>query len=473
MSQSKSVNEQNGELIYGLDDKPNPAVAFFAALQHVLASIIGIITPTLIIGGVLGLGSEIPYLVSMALIVSGVGTFIQARRIGPIGSGLLCLQGTSFAFLSSILAAGFIVKNNGGGPDEILATIFGVCFFAAFVEMFLSRFIRQLRNIITPVVTGTIILIIGLSLIKVGMTDLAGGVKAPDLGSLSNLALGGLVMVVIIFLNRFRIQTLRLSAVVIGLAVGYVVAYYMGRVDFSSLSDAGLISIPVPFKYGFAFDFAAFLPIAILFVVTALETTGDLTANSMISRQPVSGPVYLERIRGGVLADGFNSALASVMNSLPMTTFSQNNGVIQLTGVASRHVAKFIALILVCVGLFPIVGKVLQLMPKPVLGGATIIMFATVAVAGVKILATADLNRRNVLIIAVSLGLGLGVAAVPEVLTQFPPMLKNIIGSPITLGALSAIALNIFLPDTAAKPSEVEEGVISNVAPKLDSLSNA
>src|SRR5210317_1511948 len=124
MSQSKSVNEQNGELIYGLDDKPNPAVAFFAALQHVLASIIGIITPTLIIGGVLGLGSEIPYLVSMALIVSGVGTFIQARRIGPIGSGLLCLQGTSFAFLSSILAAGFIVKNNGGGPDEILATIF-------------------------------------------------------------------------------------------------------------------------------------------------------------------------------------------------------------------------------------------------------------------------------------------------------------------------------------------------------------
>ncbi|GGB81238.1 transporter [Marinobacterium zhoushanense] len=434
------------DLVYGLDDKPRFSVAVFAALQHVLASFIGIITPTLIVGGVLGLGSEVPYLVSMALIVSGIGTFIQARRIGPVGSGLLCVQGTSFAFLSSILAAGFIVKGNGGGPDEILSTIFGVCFLAAFVEIFLSRFIEKLRHIITPVVTGTIITLIGLSLIKVSMTDIAGGFGAPDMGAPVNLALAGLVLITIVIFNRFQMHMLRLSAVIIGLSLGFVVAWSIGKVDFSGLSDLSLIAIPVPFKYGFSFDLAAFLPIAIIYVITALETTGDLTANSMVSKQPVDGPIYIRRIKAGVLADGVNSAIASTLNSLPMTTFSQNNGVIQLTGVASRHVALFIAAILALLGLFPIIGGVLQQMPKPVLGGATLIMFGTVAMAGVKIIAEAGLNRRNMLITAISIGMGLGVAGVPEVLSAMPDDIKNIIGSPLTIGALSAIFLNLLLP---------------------------
>ena len=170
----RDVSEST-DIIYGLHDRPEPIRATFAALQHVLASFIGIITPTLIIGGVLGLGSEVPYLISMALIVSGVGTFIQARRIGPVGSGLLCVQGTSFAFLASILAAGFMVKGNGGTPGDILAMIFGICALGSFVEIALSFFIEKLKRVITPIVTGIVITIIGLSLIKVGMTDLAGG----------------------------------------------------------------------------------------------------------------------------------------------------------------------------------------------------------------------------------------------------------------------------------------------------------
>ncbi|MBY4678395.1 nucleobase:cation symporter-2 family protein [Marinobacterium arenosum] len=446
------------DLVYGLEDRPAITPSLFAALQHVLASFIGIITPTLIVGGVLGLGSEIPYLVSMALIVSGVGTFIQARRIGPVGSGLLCVQGTSFAFLSAILAAGFMVKAKGGGPDEILATIFGVCFFAAFVEIALSRVIDKLKRIITPIVTGTIITLIGLSLIKVGMTDFAGGYGAEDLGSPENLTLGFLVLITIIAFNRFQFQILRLSAVIAGLSIGFAAAWAMGKVDFGGLGDVTLISIPVPFKYGFSFDLAAFIPIAIIFLITPLETTGDLTANSMVSRQPVKGPVYLNRIKAGVLADGCNSALAATFNSLPMTTFSQNNGVIQLTGVASRHVALFIAGILVFLGLFPIVGGVLQQMPKPVLGGATLIMFGTVAVAGIKILAEAELNRRNMLIVAISigLGLGLGVAGVPEVLSALPDTIKNIFGSPITVGALTAITLNLILPDESSAQQQLD-----------------
>ncbi|VXB66558.1 Xanthine permease XanP [Pseudomonas sp. 8BK] len=437
----------NNDLIYQLHDTPAFAPAIFAALQHVLASFVGIITPTLIVGGVLGLGAHVPYLVSMALFVSGLGTFIQAKRIGPVGSGLLCLQGTSFGFLSVILSAGFIVKGRGGSEEEILSTIFGVCFCAAFVEIAFSQFINKLRRVITPVVTGTIICLMGLSLIKVAMTDIAGGYGAADLGALHHLGLGGLVLVTIVILNRFPSQVVRLSAVIIGLALGFAVAWFTGKVDFANMAQVPLISVPVPFKYGFNFDWVAFVPIAVIFLITPLETAGDLTANSIISKQPVKGPLYMRRIKSGVLADGCNSAMAAMFNSLPMTTFSQNNGVIQLTGVASRHVAFYIAGILVLLGLFPAVGAVLQLMPKPVLGGATLIMFGTVAVAGIKILTEAGLHRRNVLIVAISLGLGLGVAAVPEVLSQMPDALKNIFGSPITIGAFSAIVLNIFLPE--------------------------
>jgi xanthine permease XanP len=437
----------NNDLIYQLHDTPAFAPAIFAALQHVLASFVGIITPTLIVGGVLGLGAYVPYLVSMALFVSGLGTFIQAKRIGPVGSGLLCLQGTSFGFLSVILSAGFIVKGRGGSEEEILSTIFGVCFCAAFVEIAFSQFINKLRRVITPVVTGTIICLMGLSLIKVAMTDIAGGYGAADLGALHHLGLGGLVLVTIVILNRFPSQVVRLSAVIIGLVLGFTVAWFTGKVDFANMAQVPLISVPMPFKYGFNFDWMAFIPIAVIFLITPLETAGDLTANSIISKQPVKGPLYMRRIKSGVLADGCNSAMAAMFNSLPMTTFSQNNGVIQLTGVASRHVAFYIAGILVLLGLFPAVGAVLQLMPKPVLGGATLIMFGTVAVAGIKILTEAGLHRRNVLIVAISLGLGLGVAAVPEVLSQMPDALKNIFGSPITIGAFSAILLNIFLPE--------------------------
>jgi len=444
-----SDSPANTELLYTLEAHPGPAESIFAALQHVLASFVGIITPTLIIGGVLGLGAEVPYLISMSLIVSGVGTFIQARKPLGIGAGMICVQGTSFAFLNSVLAAGFIAKNKGGGPEEILSLIFGVCFLGAFVEIFLSQFIQKLQRVITPLVTGIVITIIGISLIKVGMTDLAGGVNAPDFGSGTNLALGLGVLLTIILLNRSSNPWIRLSSIIIGLGAGFIAALALGKVGFGAI-DAPLISIPLPFKYGFDFDWAAFMPIALIYLITAIESTGDLTANSMISREPVKGPIYIERIRGGVLGDGINSALAAMFNTFPNTTFSQNNGVIQLTGVASRYVGYYIGAILVILGLFPIIGAVLQQIPKPVLGGATLVMFGTVAAAGIKILATEQLDRRKMLIMAVSFGLGLGVILAPEPLSKMPVLIQNIFGSAITSGGLAAILLTLLLPEPAS-----------------------
>lgn len=441
-----SQSQPSSELLYGLDDRPAPLPAFFAALQHVLACFVGIVTPTLIIGGVLGLHEQLPYLISMGLMVSGVGTLIQARRPLGIGAGMICVQGTSFAFLSAVLAAGLMVKARGGSPDDILAMIFGVCFFGAFIEMVLSRFIGHLQRVITPLVTGIVITIIGVSLIKVGITDVGGGAKAENFGAPINLALGALVLVTIIALNRLRNPWLRLSAIIIGLLVGSLAAWFSGVLVPKPLPDLPLVSLPMPFRYGFDFDWMAFVPVALIYLITAIETTGDLTANCMISRQPIKGPQYLQRIRGGVLGDGISSLIAAVFNTFPNTTFSQNNGVIQLSGVASRHVGYYIGAILVILGLFPVLGAILQQIPKPVLGGATLVMFGTVAAAGIRILAQAPLDRRSLLIMATSFGIGLGVSSQPELLSQMPTLVQNLFGSAITSGGLTAILMTLLLP---------------------------
>ena len=457
------------ELVYGLEDKPSPMESAYAALQHLLAIIVGIITPTLIIGGVLGLGDRIPYLISMSLIVSGVATFIQAKRIGPVGSGLLSVQGTSFAFLGAILTAGFIVKGQGGGPDEILATIFGICFVGAFIEIILSRFIHLLKKIITPVVTGTVVMLIGLSLVKVGITDMAGGQwlldnKPQFFGTVENLGLGVLVLLVVLILNRSKIPMIRMGSIFGGILVGYLVALAMGKVNLGHMSGVEMISIPIPFNYGFdfnlfpfyiiipfnyGFDFnlTAFIGVAFIYVITTIESTGDLTATSMLSGEPVEGDTYMERIKGGVLGDGINSAIAAIFNTFPNTTFSQNNGVIQMTGVASRYVGMYLAGFLVILGLFPVIGGFFRSLPNPVLGGATIVMFGAVAAAGVNIIASMGrLGRREIMIIAVSLGIGLGLAFVPEVLSQTPKAIQQIFGSAITSGGLAALILNMVLP---------------------------
>ncbi|MEE9464636.1 MAG: solute carrier family 23 protein, partial [Candidatus Neomarinimicrobiota bacterium] len=294
------------ELIYQLEDNPPVTEGMFAALQHLLAIIVGIITPTLIIGGVLGLGSEVPYLISMALIVSGVATFIQVKRIGPVGSGILSIQGTSFAFLGAVLTAGFIVKNQGGGPNEILSTIFCICFFGAFIEMILSRFLHRLREVITPVVTGTVVTLIGLSLVKVGLMDMAGGKwlldNKPELfGSAQNLFLAFLVLIIVIILTNSKNKFLRMGSIVMGLIVGYIIAAFMGKVNFSALQGLPLINIPIPFKYGFSFNLTAFIPVAFIYLITTIESTGDLTATSMVSGEPIEGDLFIRRIKGGVL----------------------------------------------------------------------------------------------------------------------------------------------------------------------------
>ena len=438
------------DLIYGLEARPPFIEAVFVALQHVFACFVGIITPGLIICGALEVPpADTTFILSMSLVVSGIATFIQAKRFGPVGSGLLSVQGTSFAFLGPIIAAGLAVKETGGTAQDALGLIFGLCFFGAFVEIFISRFLHLANKVITPLVTGVVVTLIGLTLIKVGITSMGGGVPAQnngDFGSPVYLLVSFLVLAVIIALNSTTNNYLRMSSIVIGLLVGYLVSIPLGLVDFSNLAGLPAVALPIPFRYGFSFNFGAFIPFAFLYLITAIETIGDLTATSAISGEPIEGPKYFRRIKGGVLGDGINSIIAACLNTFPNTSFSQNNGVIQLTGVGSRYVGYFISAFFVILGLFPIIAGTFQALPQPVLGGATIVMFGTVAVAGIKILSCVNLTKRNSIILAVALGLGLGVTFVPEILEASPPLIKSLFASGISTGGMTALLLNLILP---------------------------
>lgn len=432
--------KQNKDIIYGLNDRPPFLEAAFAALQHLFAIFVAIMTPPLIIASQIGLDiATTSYLVSMALLASGISTFIQCRKFGPVGTGLLCIQGTSFSFIGPIITAGM----SGG-----LSVIFGSCMAASFVEIFIGRLLKYARKIITPVVSGIVVTLIGLCLIKVGISACGGGNAAMangTFGSLQNLGLSVLVLVVIVVFNSCRNRYLRMSSIVIGIVVGYVTAWLMGMIDFSSVRSYGGFYLPVPFKYGLSFDLSAFISLSIIFIITAIEAYGDITANSLISGEPVEGEVFTKRASGGVVANGVSSLLSGMLNSFPNSIFAQNNGMIQLTGVASRYVGYFISAFLIILGVFPAVSLVFSLMPEPVLGGATLLMFGTVATAGIRIIASQPIGRKEILVIAVSLALGLSVEMVPNILAGLPDTLRSIFSSGITTGGVAAIVSNLLI----------------------------
>ncbi|MDY7586516.1 uracil-xanthine permease family protein [Vibrio cholerae] len=442
---------RKADLVYQLNDRPPLPHTLFAALQHLLAMFVAVITPSLIICQSLGVpADQTNTIISMSLFASGLSSFIQIRTFGPIGSGLLSIQGTSFNFLGPIIGAGLALKAGGADIETMMAAIFGTILVASSAEILLSRVLQFAQRVITPLVSGIVVTLIGLTLVQVGLISMGGGYAAMadgSFGSLDKLALAGTVLAIIVLLNRAHNPYVRVASIVIAMLVGYVMAYLMGMVNTDNLAQTQLIALPIPMQYGLGFDWSLFIPLVLIFLITALEAIGDITATSEVSGEPVKGPMYMKRIKGGVLADGLNSALAAVFNSFPNSTFSQNNGVILLTGVASRYVGYFIAGMLVLLGLFPGVASFVQLIPEPVLGGATIVMFGTIAAAGVRIISRVDLDRRAILIMALSFSMGLGIAQKPEILQFMPEFIKNLFSSGVAAGGITAIVLNLLLPE--------------------------
>ncbi|WP_279156032.1 nucleobase:cation symporter-2 family protein [Obesumbacterium proteus] len=440
------------ELIYRLEDRPPLPQTLFAACQHLLAMFVAVITPALLICQALGLpAQDTQHIISMSLFASGLASILQIKTWGPVGSGLLSIQGTSFNFVSPLIMGGMALKNGGADIPTMMATLFGTLMLASCTEIILSRFLHLARRIITPLVSGVVVMIIGLSLIQVGLVSIGGGYSAMNdhtFGAPGNLMLAGSVLVVIILLNRQRNPYLRVSSLVIAMAVGYALAWAMGMLpDTSNMEKTtSLLMVPTPLYYGLGIDWNLLIPLMLVFMVTSLETIGDITATSDVSEQPVSGPLYMKRLKGGVLANGLNSMLSAVFNTFPNSCFGQNNGVIQLTGVASRYVGFVVALMLIVLGLFPAVAGFVQHIPEPVLGGATIVMFGTIAASGVRIVSREPLNRRAIMIMALSLAVGLGVSQQPLILQFAPDWMKTLLSSGIAAGGITAIVLNLVFP---------------------------
>ena len=460
------LGKKDTGLIYGIEDKPPFFESLFAAVQHLLAIFVGIITPPIIICSALGTSAEVKaFMISMALFASGICTFVQCKRLGPVGAKLLCVQGTSFQFIGPLIAVGFFAQSQTGGhPEQAvwgLPLIFGCCIAAAPAEMVAAFLFKRLRKIVTPLVSGIVVTLIGLGLIKVGLISCCGGFGAmgrPDADPLvfagwRNLTVAAAVLLTIVVFNSFRNKYVRMASVVLGIGVGYLVAWQFGMLHFSFSS--GAINIPHPFKWGVSFDLGSIIGLAIVYFITSIEANGDITANSMISGLSITDDTYHARVRGGVLADGVNSAVAGVFNSFPNSIFAQNNGLIQLTGVASRHVGFYIAALLVLLGIFPVVGDLFGTMPDPVLGGATLLMFGMVAAAGIRIIASQPIGRKESLVLAIAFGLGLGVElcpqvtvngnGVPWVLKFAPDMVRNIFSSGLVTGGVAAILANALI----------------------------
>jgi len=434
-------NKITAEQLRDPDFTPPLHVAIPLGIQHVLAMFVSNFTPAIIIGLAAGysFGSpDLVYMIQIAMLFSGIATLIQTIGIGPVGTRLPIMQGTSFAFIPVMIPA---VKTVG------MAGLFGGILVGSVIHTLLGFFIGRIRGWLPPLVTGLIVLTIGLSLISVGVQYAAGGVPLqgkPEFGSGHHWMLAGIVITVTVLLKSFAKGILSSASVLIGLLVGYAVAYFMGDVNLGKVASASWFQIPQPFKYGIEFDPGIIIGITLMAFVSAIETVGDISG---ITKGGAQREATDKEISGGTFADGIGSFIAGIFGGLPNTSFSQNVGLIALTGVMSRTVVTIGALLLILCGLVPKIGAVISTMPISVLGGGVIIMFGMVASAGLNMLSEVKWNSRNMLIFAVALSIGLGLKAVPEALQHLPGTLKMLLSTGLLSVALIAIILNLALPE--------------------------
>lgn len=431
--------EQNDErlleLNYGIDENPSFPMKILLGFQHIFAAFGGIIVVPIVISGALGFDSKTSTaLISAVILTGGIATVIQSKGIGPMGSRVACIMGTDFTFVAPAISVGAVL----GLPGIIGATILG-----SFVEIILSFFIKPLMKLFSPLVTGTVVCLIGLTLLPVSIDWAAGGAGSSDYGNLKNISIAMAVMLVTLLLNRYGKGIISSASVLIGMIVGYIICIPMGLVDFSLVGQASWFALPKIFENGVIFDVKALIAFIPAYFVTTIGTVGCLKAIGEVSGVELED----KRIGAGILADGVGSLIAGVFGSTPNASFSQNVGLIPLTKVASKSVAVMAGIILIGLGLFPKFAALINVMPQPVLGGVGVVMFGTVAAAGIKTLSRVQINNRNLLIIATSIGLGLGVTFRPEVISQLPEWMKMIFASGISTGTIVALILNLILKE--------------------------
>lgn len=434
--EKQNLKNTEVDLIYGVDDDLDLPKKILFGLQHIFAAFGGIIVVPLVIATSLGFNSKVTTaLISASILGSGLATIIQAKGVGKVGARVACIMGTDFTFVSPAISVGSVL----GLPGIIGATILGSLF-----EVILSFFIKPLMKFFPPLVTGTVVALIGLTLLPVSIDWAAGGAGSANYASLENLAVAMFVLVITLLLNNYGKGMISSASILIGIVVGYIVCIPLGLVDFTPVKEASWLSFPKILEFGVTFDAKAVMAFIPAYFVATIGTVGCLKAIGETSNIDIGD----KRVAAGVLSDGVGSALGGLVGSCPNTSFSQNIGIISLTKVASRHVAVMAGILLVILGFLPKVAAIITGIPNPVLGGVGIMMFGTVAAAGIRTLSNIKLTERNLLIIAISMGLGLGVTFRPDVIHNLPEAIRMIFSSGISTGTIAALILNAVLKES-------------------------
>jgi xanthine permease len=432
------AQERTVEVLYGVNEMPPLRKAIPLGLQHVLVMVASNVTIPVILAAAIGATTgDTTFLVQVALLVAGLTTLLQTVGVGPVGARLPVVQGTSFGFLVVAIP---LAQEYG------LPAVLGGAVFAGGIQILLGLSLRWLKRLFPPLVSGIVVLVIGIGLLPTGANLAGGGAGAEDFGSPTNLLLAGTVLLVILLTYALGRGVISAAAVLIGLVAGYLVAVPFGKVDAGQIADAAWFAVPRPLEFGLSFPAAALIGMGVMAIATSVETIGDLAA---VTKGGAGRDVTDRELSGGVMADGVGTAFASLFSALPNTSFSQNVGLVAFTGVMSRHVVSIGAGFLIVAGLVPKLAAVIAAMPPAVLGGAAVVMFAMVAAAGVRLLAEARLDRRDLLIIAVALGVGQGMAAVPDLVAGAPEQLRVLLETGIVPAGFLAVGLNLLLPGRA------------------------
>lgn len=440
------------EALFQLSGIPPLGVSISLALQHLVAMIVGCVTPAIIIANALGLPqSERVLLIQVSLVMSAVTTLIELFPIGgKLGSGLPVMFGISFAYLPSMQA---IV---GGGGD--IATIAGAMVVGGIVAAVVGVFVKKIRRFFPPIITGTVVFTIGLSLYPTAINYMAGGTgntyevvvlrkgltSALVHGSWQNWAVAAFTLIVVMVMSNKGKGICKLAAILLGMIAGYIVAAVFGMVDLSEVRDAAWFSLPRFMHFGIKFEFSACIALALLFAINAIQAIGDLTATTVggLNREPTD-----QELQGGIVTYGLTNVLSAFFGSLPTATYSQNVGIVTTNKVVNRVVFALAGGFLLLAGLIPKFSAILTTIPQCVLGGATITVFSTIAMTGMKLIASETISPRNTTIVGLSAALGVGISQSSSALSQFPESITIIFGkTPVVIATIMAVLLNLILP---------------------------
>ncbi len=431
MGKSTSIDN-----IYQLEGKVPIGKAIPFGLQHILAMFVANIAPIIIVAGASGLNAkQSAMLIQSAMIMAGIGTLIQLFPLWKIGSGLPIVMGISFTFVSILCYI---------GPTYGYNAIVGAVLVGGIIEGILGLFAKYWIKIITPIVSASVVTAIGFSLLSVGAASFGGGSGSMNFGSVSNWILGTITLLCCIVFNILAKGHWKQLSVLFGLVVGYIVATFMGVVDFSGLKDASIIALPSIMPFTPEFNMNAILAVVLIFLVSATETIGDTSA---LATSGLNRDATTKEISGSLACDGFISSLSSLLGCLPITSFSQNVGLVAMTKVVNRFTIAIGAMIMILAGIFPIFGTLLATLPDAVLGGCTIMMFGTIVISGLQMISKCGFSQRNITIAALSLSTGIGFTQVPEMFHIFPQLVQNIFAENcVAVVFVVAIILNLLLP---------------------------